>query len=276
MPTGVITRESPYSVQLMDPTGALISTMLFPVQFLDDPEEPVNTVYFNFQMSLPPGLAPNAVGSIVLKNGAATLDKIDVSTGAPTVSVTAPTAGVSWSGIQTLKWTASDPDQDPLTFDVLFSEDNGVSWIPVASGLTGNSLDVDINNLSSSAVAKFRVIATDGFNTSQADSPAFTTVNNTPPVATITSPGPGSVLAPGTPVSLTGEGSDAHDGVLTGDHLVWKEGATVLGTGETLSVDLAPGVHTISLTAVNSVGATGDATVKVLVGFKFNLPFVQK
>jgi hypothetical protein len=275
LPTAPITRQSDYSVELMDPAGAPISTMLFPVEFLDDPEEPVNSVYFNFQMGLPPGLAPNAVGSIVLKHGAATLDQITVSSGAPTIAITAPTAGASWSGTQTLKWNASDTDKDPLTFSVLYSPDNGVTWNPIAAGLTGSSLDVDTSTLGGSTQAKFRVIVTDGYNTNQADSAAIT-IAAKPPVAKIISPDPGAVVAPGATLDLVGQGTDTLDGVLTGDHLIWKEGATILGTGENVSLMLPPGLHTLSLTAVNTTGQTGDATLTIFVGFKQSLPFVAK
>jgi sugar lactone lactonase YvrE len=47
---------------------------------------------------------------------------------APTVRFSAPKESDRWSGKQTVKWTGSDPDSDVLTYDVLFSPDNGGTW----------------------------------------------------------------------------------------------------------------------------------------------------
>jgi hypothetical protein len=47
---------------------------------------------------------------------------------APSVALQTPAGGERWSGRQTLKWQASDPDGDTLSFAVAYSSDGGTSW----------------------------------------------------------------------------------------------------------------------------------------------------
>lgn len=55
---------------------------------------------------------------------------------APIVEVTFPIGGEVLSGMVTVNWTASDPDCDPITIDVFYSDNNGTAWTPLATGLT--------------------------------------------------------------------------------------------------------------------------------------------
>ncbi|MHA1613673.1 MAG: hypothetical protein ACTSYJ_02445 [Candidatus Thorarchaeota archaeon] len=56
---------------------------------------------------------------------------------APTVEVISPNGGEVLNGTITVSWDAEDFDSDPLTFDVYYSDNNGVDWTVLASGLTG-------------------------------------------------------------------------------------------------------------------------------------------
>jgi hypothetical protein len=49
----------------------------------------------------------------------------------PSVKITAPSVADTWSGKQTIRWNASDPDKDTLTYDVYYSSDNGQTWKPL-------------------------------------------------------------------------------------------------------------------------------------------------
>jgi len=46
----------------------------------------------------------------------------------PSVAFQAPTGGERWSGTQTLRWQASDPDKDTLSFELEYSNDGGAGW----------------------------------------------------------------------------------------------------------------------------------------------------
>ena len=267
-----------FAVRLLDPNGGQITGVMFNAEFIVDPEEPINNVFFNFTLPLPAGVPlPLNVADIVLVDTTtgATLDTIHVPAQTLSVSVTAPAAGATWSGTQTIQWTATNAAAD--TFNIVFSHDNGATWDSVATGLAGvTSYAVDTTTLPNTTAGIFRVVGTDGFHTAQGDSGAITISNILLPTVELISPTVGQVVQTGTPVHLVGDASDVIDGVLPDDHLVWREGSTVLATGRDASVTLLPGWHTLILTASNSHGGSSDASVMVFVGYQAHLPLILK
>lgn len=94
------------------------------------------------------------------------------------------------------------------------------------------------------------------------------------PTVTITSPASGLTVDEGTPVQLAGSATDPQDGPLGETALAWASSVDgALGTGSSLEV-VSPsvGVHTITLTATDSDGNTGSASVSLLVE---NLEFLD-
>ncbi len=87
------------------------------------------------------------------------------------------------------------------------------------------------------------------------------------PTAVISSPASGLAIDEGTPVRLAGTGTDPQDGTLADAALAWSSSIDgALGTGSSLEVaSPSVGVHTIMLTAMDSDGNTGAASVSVLV-----------
>jgi len=67
------------------------------------------------------------------------------------------------------RWEARGAGDQPLAFSLQFSKDEGRSWNGVAVGLSGEKYEFELANLPSSTVI-FRLLAHDGFFTSQADS----------------------------------------------------------------------------------------------------------
>ena len=90
---------------------------------------------------------------------------------------------------------------------------------------------------------------------------------NQAPTAAISSPANGASATFGTTVSFQGSGSDPEDGSLMGNALVWTSSISgQIGTGTSFTrSDLAVGTHTITLTATDSQGATGQATRTITV-----------
>jgi glucose/arabinose dehydrogenase len=91
--------------------------------------------------------------------------------------------------------------------------------------------------------------------------------DNRPPDATITSPAAPLTLAESTAVTFRGSATDAEDGVLDGAALDWTSSLDGdLGHGDSVVAPaLSPGDHVITLTATDSRGAHGRATVALTV-----------
>ncbi len=90
---------------------------------------------------------------------------------------------------------------------------------------------------------------------------------NQPPTAAISAPANNSSFVQGTSVTFTGSGNDPEDGTLTGASLVWTSNINgQIGTGTSFSTTtLSVGVHTITLTATDSHGAPGIASITVII-----------
>lgn len=91
---------------------------------------------------------------------------------------------------------------------------------------------------------------------------------NQAPDVTISSPPDGGTSTVGETVTFSGEANDLEDGPITGDALVWTSDLDgPIGTGAEFSrSDLSGGFHEITLTATDSEGASGTATVTFGVG----------
>ena len=87
------------------------------------------------------------------------------------------------------------------------------------------------------------------------------------PTVMITSPAPGLMVREGTAVRLAGSATDPEDGALADAALAWTSSIDgALGRGASLEVaSPSVGVHTITLTATDSDGNAGNASVSLLV-----------
>jgi hypothetical protein len=72
-----------------------------------------------------------------------------------------------------LRWSGAHPQGQALSYSVLLSGDNGRTWRTYAVGLTKPELrlpaDVAADLGSKAQPVRYRVIASDGFNTTQVD-----------------------------------------------------------------------------------------------------------
>ncbi len=226
-------------------------------------------------------LVPMAEGTtrVQVRQGETVLAERVASANPPTVQVVTPNGGEHLSPGATVRWTASDPDGDRLTFNVLYSADNGQTWRLIAKGLTGDHFEIpSLDDLPGSDQGRMRVIANDGFHTAQDDSDGTFTVPGAPPLALILEPGEGATIEPGSLVIFAGLATDVEDGPLPSERLAWhsdRDGD--LGVGEELPVDtLSTGQHLITLTATDSDGETGTATITIFVGYRLYLPLVLR
>ena len=198
----------------------------------------------------------------------------------PTVTVQFPNAaGLTLGGVETIQWAGSDPDGEALSYAVLYSKDNGVTWNVIGAGITGTNYAVDFTTIPGSSSALIKVLASDGFHTAGDVSDQPFNVPAKPPVAGIVSPPDGAQFKVGEQIKLQGYAVDLEEGMVAPGSLSWSsdlDGA--LGAGSAREVTLSEGTHTITLD-VGGGAASATTTVVVRTGperFYTYLPLVLR
>jgi hypothetical protein len=266
--------EGPYRIEVQNASGAALSSRNF------DPRDPYHgdgSWVGSFSESLP---YPAGAARVVFSARGQVVRTITPSAHAPTVTLTFPNGGEAWAatGVYTVTWHMGDQDHDALGAYVYYSSDNGTSWYPVASNITSTVLAVDASQLAGSEQARFRVEVNDGLLTTADSSDASFSVPQKGPVIGILTPGNNSAHTPGQPVLFQALTTDLEDGSLDPAGMTWssnQDGA--LGTGAFVAPsDLSLGWHTITAAIHDSDGLEGRASVRILVGYRVNLPLVTK
>jgi hypothetical protein len=266
--------EGPYSIEVQSATGTVLSSRAF------DPRDPYHGGDAEnglFVETLP---YPASAARVVFSREGRTLRTITPSAHAPTVTLTYPNGGESWAatGTYTITWQTHDDDGDALYSSLFYSRDNGTTWGPVAVNLTSTLYALDVTSLAGGTQARFRVDVSDGLLTASDASDAPLRVPNKAPLVIVLGPVANAVLEPGQAVVLSGLATDVEDGPLSSAGLSWssdRDGA--LGSGaDVAATNLSVGWHTITLSARDSAGAVGQASVRVLVGRELWLPLITR
>ena len=249
-----------YCIQLEDDTGSILAEYCVAVAFTNQ-ETGAAISRLSYALVVPD---PGGVARVALRQDDADAAELVASANAPTVAVTAPGAGAQWDGNQTIRWDAADVDGDALTFAVLYSADDGATWLTLATNLSANELAVDTGELAGSDVAGIRIIASDGMNTGQTDSAAFS-VARKGPAPRILTPAADAPLSTAQPLFLRGSAYDLEDGVIPDEGLVWTSDVDgALGSGNAVTADgLAAGVHVLTLQATDSDGNAANTSITV-------------
>lgn len=246
----------------------------FDVSFLALTNPPQTLTQAPFRLTV---VLPNGANRVQVLLGTMVLTERTVSAHAPTLALTAPTAGQTWAatGNYTIRWQGSDLDDDTLYYTVLYRQGTG-DWIVLGADLTTNELTVDAAGLPGGTAAQVQVLATDGINTTTAESGLFT-VGRKGPEAFITYPAEGASFMPGVSFFLQGTAYDLEDGTLPDSAYHWtsdRDGD--LGTGATNLVILSPGPHVITLTVRDSDGNTTVKTLRISAGSQQFMPLIYR
>ena len=264
-----------YSLRLSG-SGIPTTTYSFNIAFQDVEGNPLTTIPFHFVVEDPGG-----VTQIQLLHGMQVLATLDKAVSPPSANFTAPAAG-PLSGQVTVSWnlTAGDVALASLRQELDFSTDGGTTWMPVAIDLPGTvkTYSLDSSLLAMTSQGRLRLVVSDGLNNVTVVSANVFSVGNHPPLVNILAPFNLGYLPGGSPIGLQGEASDVDEPSVPDNHFLWTmDGSTTLGVGRNLPVTLSDGQHTLTLTVLDSGGATGSASVTVFVNLhRVLLPMIRR
>jgi hypothetical protein len=167
------------------------------------------------------------------------------------------------------QWSATDSDGDTLTYQVQLSRDGGASWETIGIDWPTTEFPLPVATLAATTNALIKVIASDGFNVSTAQSSIpFTILNHSPQLA-LQSPVTNGFYSGASPVTLNVMAYDLEDGVLDGSQITWMSSRDgLLGTGSRLELKasaLSEGTHQITSTATDLSAATASASVEIVI-----------
>lgn len=225
-----------------------------------------------FTLSIPkPGAAAAELQLVTLDDEAdGPLVTRTITPNPPSAELTAsrPAPATLADGL-TLSVDTSDPDGGDLTSMLQFSPDGGKTWEPFVYDVRGETREVDPDDLPATENGAFRLVTSDGVNTRASVLEGPYRVPNTPPAPAINKTG----RAGDDGLILAGGANDMEDGSLAADQLLWSSNrAGELGRGEeVVARDLGPGPHTVTLTATDSAGGSGQTRVDVTVGETFDV-----
>ena len=263
---------SDYVLRLVDGGGATLSERTFSPVHIDDSAQ--TTLLVTFAIPYQDGTA-----QVQLRQGGNILDSRVASDNPPTVQLLSPNGGQTIGSSLTVTWTAVDADDDWLLYTLQYSRDNGQSWQVIANDLytTTYTIADTAAMAGSDGQALIRVVANDGLHTAYDQSDTTFTMPLHAPQVFIHNE---TEFFTDT-IELIGSAVDAEDVLLTGAALRWSVDALgVVGAGETaVLADMPPGSYEVTLTATDSDGMTGTATVTIVVRERDNtiyLPFVTR
>lgn len=156
-------------------------------------------------------------------------------------------------GYQTVSWKASDPNGDPLRFDVEIAREGGDTFMPVRRNVDATLLSLDTQALPDGSY-RFRITASDAEANPEEParavrlSPAFV-VDNTPPVVRATRRGEWWIVTVQDALSPLVRVEWNRDG--EGWHALAAEDGLLDGRSETFRLGIAPGRHVLSVRAVD-------------------------
>jgi hypothetical protein len=233
---------------------------------VQDTELSVEKVSPSFVASLPKPDQP--IAGVVASDANGEIGRRNASANPPVVNIVAPASGELLDTEQvTLAWNASDPDGDALTYDILYSADDGNSWEALTVFYPDQSITLNRKALAATNAGRLRVVASDGVHTAVAESSAFAVADNRPFIK-IHQPAPGSFYSGDQLLPLDVVGFDPDLGALEGPQIVWSSDLNgEIATGnrpELFASNLLPGRHTLTV-ASTGPGLTTEEQVQIVI-----------
>lgn len=245
VPTAVV--KSDYTIELVDGQGRVVAAQPAPVLEAQDGEPGVRAI----EAVVP--LPGREVAVVRLLRAAKPVAERRLA--APGTAPAAAPSLVQEPTAVILRW--GEPATAAL---VRYTADGGRSWTTVGLDVLGGELRVDIHALPG-GVGRFEVRLADHAGPALRAVALPHPLPNAAPRAWVT--GPAAAVA-GQPVILYGHAADREDGVL--GTLRWTVDDREVQAGQVLQLDdLAPGEHTVTLTARDRAGQVARAEHRVLI-----------
>ncbi len=225
------------------------------------PHEPTSIFGFSEILPYPAG---TAAIHLTAPNGEHLVTRL--VTAPPSVTILTPNEGGTASAPLEIRWEASDPDGDALTYSLAYSPDNGATWYPLAAQFASTSVIIEsFDLLAGSEQGLFRVTALDGVNAASDVTDLPLSIPDGAPMPILASPTANRAYPLNATVILSGSASDREEGMLGDEALAWSSDLDgELGSGKLLLLNtLSPGLHAITLTATDSAGNSAQATTYI-------------
>jgi hypothetical protein len=168
IPEGELSMSSAgaYSFAFEDENGRVIYQHSFELAGAGDAEEITEATPFFFTLPHFP-----EASQIVLRRGEETLATRQVSANVPVVTDLAARYATESDEI-VIEWSGSDADGDALAYTLLYSDDDGENWVPLAFNQTDTHYTWNVADFPGEVPYRFRLIATDGIHTTTAETVA--------------------------------------------------------------------------------------------------------
>lgn len=175
----------------------------------------------------------------------------------PIVTITSPTANAVFQQGSSITFTASatDPDQASFTPDK-------IQWQSSIDGAIGTGLSFT----KALSLATHTITATATDSSGMTGSASVTIQVTKGPAVTIQQPAEGAILFSGSPITFSATVTDPTEPSFPASGIQWKSNLDgSLGTGTSVMHALSNGNHTITVTATDTHGLSGQAGVHVTV-----------
>ena len=248
-----------WSLEVQNVGGSVLWATTFDVSFISEEGDELTEVRFRYRVP-----TQETAAKIVLKHLGSTIDTLEASANAPVINITTPSGGETWGDSANVVWTASDADDDDLSFTLFYSPDDGERWFPVARNLLGTEHEFATTGLPGGTQGKLRLVATDGFHTVIAVSMGYFTVSDAEPSVVIESPLAGKIYRPREWITMRGSASlPGNDG--GGLSFAWFLDDELLDVGDQFSAQFDEGDYALMLVAWDEDGNFGTADISLLV-----------
>ncbi len=176
---------------------------------------------------------------------------------------------IQLSGHVRVEWTAQDDDGDSLIFNLLYSPDDGASWLPLVVNSGETFFEFDSNQIpaSGNSLARFQLIASDGMNITTYQTSGYQFMVGNPPLTYLLTPNTGDIFPQKAPIAFHAASWDLEDKMLTGGQITWTSNIDGnIGTGQLfMNSSLSPGNHIITVKGTDSTSLFTTKQISITV-----------